>query len=488
MKKLLVKYLAPFALALVLIGSFQLAFASAALAAPGLSVQGALVDITLSPGQNYTHTMTITNNAGDPLDITVEARGFGQTTDGSNIELTAENDTSPYSARQYITYIDNPSFHLEAGASTTVNATIQVPQNISSGTFYAIIYIHSLPTGAGSVGFIMAVDVPVIITVPGATLQTTGIITDLTVPQPASGQPLNILTTFKNTGNYHYKVRNQVTITDAYGITVGTGMTALTVSSIVPTYSRLFSVTPTLTDPSKGLPAGNYTAESQILLDDNTVIATKTVSFSIGENYQRLPGICSGSIVVTNFHNEVPYVIDALAQADTEVQLLGTGNVTGTVIIGKYCALPNVSVAFSDPIASGGTNKSAVKYVYVHVDGFTQGTAHITVAFNSTEISDFDVNSLFLGYFDGSMWRKFSNITVYSGAGTITGDMPVSALSGTVIGLGGDPTQYKSHEGTTTTSSGGLSWPIAGGAIAGALILGLLIAFLFTRRRKTAKQ
>ena len=488
MKKLLIKYLAPFALALVLISSFQLAFASAASAAPGLSVTGALVDITLSPGQNYTHTMTITNNAGDPLDITVEARGFGQTTDGSNIELTAENDASPYSARQYITQIDNPSFHLEPGASGVVNATIQLPQDIGSGTRYALIYIHSLPTGAGSVGFIMAADVPVILTVPGSTLQTTGTITDLTVPQPASGQPLNILTIFQNTGNYHYKVRNQVTITDASGTTVGTGVTTLTVSSIVPTYSRLFSITPILTDPANGLPPGTYTAKSQILLNDNTVIATKTVSFSIGENYQRLPGICSGSIVVTTFRNEVPYVINAMAQADTEVEWRDTGNVTGTVIIGKYCALPNASVAFSDTIANGGTGKPAVKYVYVHVDGFTQGTAHITVAFNSTEVSDFDVNSLFLGYFDGSVWRKFSNIQVYSGAGTITGDIPVSALSGTAIGVGGDLQTYKAHEGTTTTSSGGLSWPVAGGAIAGALILGLIIAFLFTRRRKTAKQ
>ena len=487
MKKLLVKYLAPFALALALIGSCQLVFASTASAAPGISVTGALVDIALSAGQNYTHTMTITNTAGNALDITVEARGFGQTTDGSNVELTAENDSSPYSARQYITHIDNPSFHLEAGASAVVNATIAVPADITPGTRYAIIYIHSLPTGEGNIGFIMAADVPVILTVTGSALQTTGEITALNVSDIQSGQPLKIFTAFKNTGNHHYKVKNQVTITDASGATVSSSATALTVSSIIPTYSRLFSVTPSLADPAKGLPAGNYIAESKILLDDNTVLATRQVGFSIAEGYRRLPGLCNGSIVVTNFHDEVPYIINALAQADTEVDWRDTGNVTGTVIIGKYCALPNVSVAFSDPIASGGTGKDDVKYVYVHVDGFTKGTAHITVAFTAGEVSDFDMNSLFLGYFDGSMWRKFSNITVYSGAGTITGDMPVSALSGTVIGVGGDPSQYKSHEGGTTTSSGGLSWPVAIGAMVVALILGLIIAFLFTRRRKTAK-
>jgi hypothetical protein len=491
MKKLLVKYLAPLALVLVLISSCQLVFASAASAAPGLGIVGAIVNITLSPGQSYTHTMIITNNADDALDVTVEPRGFGQTTDGSNIELTADTDTSPYSARTYITNISNPSFHLDPGVSASINATIQVPADATNGTRYAIIYIHSLPTGGGNVGFIMAADVPVIITVPGETLQETGEITDLTVPEPASGQPLKILTIFKNTGNYYYKVKDQVIIAKESGENVSTSTTAITASSVLPTFSRLISVTPVLPDPANGLPAGNYTAESKILLDNNTVLATRKISFSISAGYQRIPGLCNDSIVVTNFHNEEPYIIDALAQADTKVELIGTGNVTGTIIIGKYCELPAVPVSFYDPIAAGGTGKDAVKYVYVHQDGISQGTARVTVRFSDAEVQDFDVNSLFLGYFDGSMWRKFSNMTVYSGAGTIVGDIPVSALTGTVIGLGGDPGDMKAHEGSNATSTPapsaaqpqGTSWPIIGGIIAGALILGLAI-FLSARRRK----
>ena len=494
MKKLLVKYLALLAIAMVLISSCQLVFASAASAAPGLGVIGALVTVNMSPGQSYIHTMTITNNADNPLDISVEARGFGQTTDGSNIELTADEDSSPYSARQYITNIDNPSFHLEPGGSAVVNSTIQVPSDITPGTRYAIIYIHSLPIGAGQVGYIMAVDVPVIITVPGSTLQTIGEITDLTVPDPQSGQPLKILTTFQNTGNYHYKVKDQVIIATEAGENISTSVTPLTGSSIVPTYSRLFSVTPILPDPAAGLPAGNYTVESKILLNDSTVIATRKISFSISAGYQRIAGLCNDSIVVTNFHDEEPYIIDALAQADTKVELIGTGNVTGTIIIGKYCELPDVSVAFNASIAAGGTGKDAVKYVYVHSDGISQGTARITVRFTDAEVQDFDVNSLFLGYFDGSMWRKFSNMTVYSGAGTIMGDIPVSALSGTVIGLGGDAGSVKAHEGSNPTLTpapsaaqpqGGTNWPLIGGILGGSFILGMAI-LLAARRRNPA--
>lgn len=483
MKRFLVKSAAPALIfALILFSVCSVAFASTAAAAPGLSVDGALVDISISPGQTYVHEMTITNSASTPLDISVEARGFGQTLDGSNIELTAEEDNSPYSALQFITGIDNSSFHLEPGDAKEVNATIKVPQGTSPGTRYAIIYVHSLPTGDGKVGYIVAADVPVILNIPGATTKKTGEISDLTVPEIKSGQPLEISTTFRNTGNCHYKVKNQVTVTDGSGTTICTTTTSLTGSSIVPTYSRLFTVAPTPPDAANGLPVGSYSVESKIMLDDGTVLATKQAGFSVSESYQRLPGLCENSIVVTDFHDEIPSIIDAMNQADTRVEFIDTGKISGTVIIGKYCEDPETATSFSDSVGTGGTGKSSIKFVYVHADGISQGTARITVHFTDAEISGFDVNSLFLAYFDGTTWQKLDNMTVYTGAGTVVGEIPASALSGTVIGLGGDRIE------SAASQTPGVSWSIAGGAIAGALVLGLIVAFLLDRRRKAAKQ
>jgi hypothetical protein len=498
MKRFLVKSAVPaMIIALILFSLCSVVFASAAAAAPGLSVEGALVDISISPGQTYVHKMTITNSASAPLDISVEARGFGQTLDGSNVELTAEEDSSSYSARQYITGIDNPSFHLEPGDAKTVNATIQVPQSISPGTRYAIIYIHSLPTGEGKVGYIVAADVPVLITVPGSTLQRTGTITGLTVPEIKSGQALQVLTTFKNTGNYHFKVKNQVIITDESGATVSNNTSMLTGSSIVPTYSRLFSVTPALPDPAKGLPVGNYTVVSTVILEDNTVLDTRTTRVSI-EGNEGLPGVDEDSIVVETFHDEQPSTVDAMAEADTKVELINTGNISGTIIIAKYSQEPVVPVAFSAPVGMGGTGKPAVKFIYVRAEGISQGTARITVHFTDAEVSGFDVNSLFLAYFDGNVWRKCENMTVYTGAGTIVGEVPVSALTGTIVGLGGDriqstapvlsSTPATSPTAPATSGPRGVSWTVTGGAIAGALVLGLIVAFLLDRRRKAAKQ
>lgn len=252
-------------------------FTSAVLAASSLEVSGALVDISLQPGQTYVHTIDITCSSSMPLDIQVEARGFGQALDGSYTELDQAEDTSPYSALTYITNIDQTSFHLEPGGSQRVKATIQVPLDITQGTRYAIIYIHSQPSG----NVVLAADVPVILTIPGSEEIRTGEIADLTVSEAFSGEPFEILTTFRNTGNYYFKVKNQITITDKAGETISSASSGLTNSSIIPTFSRLLKVMPSFSNGSRGLPAGQYFAESRVTLDNGAVLDTEKVSFTV---------------------------------------------------------------------------------------------------------------------------------------------------------------------------------------------------------------
>jgi hypothetical protein len=253
-------------------------------AAPTINVQsGAILITNISAGQTYVHTMVINNPSDKPLDLQIVAGGLGQTTDGSNIAVPPDEDTSPYSALDYINQIDKQTLHLEPGSTETVKATIQVPQNCSPGTRYAMIHISSAPSGDGRVGVIVGVDVPIVLTVPGSNAQLTGEITGLEVPEAKAGQSLIIHTTFKNTGNYHFKAKNRITVTDSTGQTVGEAETALAASSIIPTFSRLFKVTPSLNEPLQGLPLGTYNVDSKVLLEDGTVLDSKQTSFQISE-------------------------------------------------------------------------------------------------------------------------------------------------------------------------------------------------------------
>ena len=443
------------------------------MAASGLEITGSLLDVTMTPGATYTHTMMVTNGFNYALDMQVEARGLGQSLDGSYLPLTTDNDTSPYSALPFISQIDNPSFHLEPGAAESVNATVSVPQDALPGTRYACIYIYSQTAGGGQVGFAAAAEVPIVVTIPGAEQIKKGEITGLTVGEIVSGQPIQISTTFQNTGTYYYKAENQVTVTDGSGKVVSSTETPLTSSSIIPTFSRLFTTFSLSADPVNGMPPGEYSVASSVMLQDGTLLDTKTTSFTIPEGYEAIPGIDNSTLVIVNFGSgDTPYV-DAIEKADTEVTLLGSCDIGGTIIVAKYRQAPPGIISLAAPIKDGGAAKTPIKWVYVRVVGCDQGTAHITVHYTKDEIKGFDSGSLVLAYFDGSKWQELANVTVATSAGTVSGEVSVAAVStGTAIALGGD----------LVHASPAIYWLLA--VIAAVLVLVIVVTVFVVKRRK----
>jgi hypothetical protein len=212
------------------------------------------------------------------MDLTVNVLGFGQTPEQNSVGLSPETDTSPYSARTFIT-VSPKTFHLEPGGSEVVTATIAVPQNVGDGGRYAIINIRNAPIGNGSTAIITSLSVPVLVTISGTALTMKGMITDVTVANVVPGQPIRITTAQKNTGNYYYKVINNVSVTDSSGTVVATGG-LVAFSSILPSFTANYDVN--LVTP---LPLGTYTITSTISLADGTVLDTKTIPFEIKTTY-----------------------------------------------------------------------------------------------------------------------------------------------------------------------------------------------------------
>jgi len=272
-----------FVLAFVVAG--PLATVSTANAA-GLGVTGSILDVTMPPGTNHVHTMTVSNGFTYALDMQVEARGLGQGLDGSYIPLTSGEDQSPQSALTYITQIDKTAFRLEPGSEQVVKATIDCPSDATPGTRYACIYIHSAASGEGPVGVSVAAIVPVVVTVPGSTRIQIGDITGLTVSELKSGEPIEILTTFKNMGTYHYKAMGYVTMKDGAGDVFSDEETELTSSSIIPPFSRLFAASCVPADPDKGLPPGEYLVVSKVTLEDGTVLDVETTGLTVPDWYK----------------------------------------------------------------------------------------------------------------------------------------------------------------------------------------------------------
>lgn len=253
---------------------------------PGLKVAGAILVADVSPQATLTHKMTVSLGSGDPAtDITVQVGGIGQSLDGAYEFLEAFEDTSQYSARQFIT-VDKASFHLEPGASQDITATIHILQDVGAGGRYALINIKAGPAGAGQVATVAAVNVPIALTVKDTQLTHQGKITALTTSEAVSGQPVAIFTTFQNTGNHHFKVKGEVTISNSQGEVLDTILMPLTASSVIPTMSlRLRAAF----IPKGALAAGVYSVKSKVMLDDSTILDEKEGSFELGQTYTPPP-------------------------------------------------------------------------------------------------------------------------------------------------------------------------------------------------------
>ena len=182
-------------------------------------VEGVIGEYTVHPGQTLQHKMTVSlgSAAATGLDILVDARGLTEGPDGATIATSPEEDTTPFSARSFISNIDHPTFHLEPGSAQLVIATIAVPEDTKSGMRYADIYIHTNPTGTTRVGYVLATHVPLLLTVGDATFTGSGQVTGLQVPPVESGKPIEANLNFKNNGDHHFKADADFTLLDGSG-------------------------------------------------------------------------------------------------------------------------------------------------------------------------------------------------------------------------------------------------------------------------------
>lgn len=271
----------------VIVSMLASPIAAPVLANPGLQVSGAILLIDASPGETLTHKMTVSIDAEDSAtDIAVEVGGMGQSLDGAFQILEAPADTSSYSARQFIT-VDKASFHLEPGTAQDLTVTVQIPQDISAGGRYAIISIMETSlTDKEGVTTLAGINVLVALTIKDTQLTHQGKITALTT-EAADEQAFKIFTTFQNTGNHHFKVKGEVTVSNSQGEVLDTISMPLTSSSIIPNMSQRLQAT---FIPQGELPPGVYSVKSRVMLEDGTLLDEASGSFKLEEPYVPPPG------------------------------------------------------------------------------------------------------------------------------------------------------------------------------------------------------
>jgi hypothetical protein len=352
-----------------------------------IKVGGSIYMGSIAPGSSAVHTMNISTNPGDPpMNLTVDVQGLGQSIQQTNTGLAPELDTSPYSARSFIT-LSPQTFHLEPGASQEVKATINVPQNAGAGGRYAMLTVHNEPTGSGTTQIVTAISVPIVITLLGTALNQTGSIINLTVADPIPGQPIKVITTLKNTGNYHYKVKMNVSITDAAGKLVASGGTDVSSRSIVPPFTGEYD-----TIIATPLKVGTYNITSTASREDGTILDTKTIPYEIKGTY--VPPSDEATVTLTPKSSSV----------------LKTTDGRFTVNFPAGAVLSNASVAIKPfskdmlPSAPDNAKLGATTFVIDGLTGLLSKDATVVVKYSSADLeaAGNDVSKLTLARYDES--------------------------------------------------------------------------------------
>lgn len=253
-----------------------LAMSMAVSTSAAFSVSGAFYMSRVSPGQEIAHDITVSiAEDAHPLNLTADIYGFAINERGSNVQLSPEDDTGPYSARPFLS-VEPKSFTVEPGVPQKVLLTGTVPEDIGSGGRYAMVTIKTAPEDRGQVAISSAIQVLVLLTIKGSELIETGEITDLAATQGDEGVSFDLL--FENTGNIHYKPFVGAVLKGEDGETVAEVEATQIPTSILPSGSRLVSMTLV---PDAPLSPGTYTVEATVALDDGTVLDTAETTIEV---------------------------------------------------------------------------------------------------------------------------------------------------------------------------------------------------------------
>jgi hypothetical protein len=427
---------------------------------PGITVTNAGIVDTVSPGQVLTQKMAVSIANSDPAtNITVTVTGVGQSLTGGYILLDPAQDTNQNTARPFVT-VNPSSFPLQPGQSQDITATINIPQNIGSGSYFAIISIAEPPAAASgsNVAIIYSVSVPVFLTIAGSQLTQMGTITGINAGDITNGQPINITTTFQNTGNIYFKVEGQTTITNDQGVTLDTIPMPLTSSSIIPGMSRNLDA---IFTPSGSLSPGTYTIRSVVMSSDSILLDKSDGTFTIKAPYKPPPAL--GTV--------------SLAPSGASTLKTTTGNISiffpvGSAAIPVDISLNNITAA-QLPVAPDGYGFTGTYFQINGLTGLLAKDAAVTVQYTADDLSKAGgkASSLVL-----TRWDPGTNKWVVLRTKANNTAMTLSANS-KQLGI-------MAVAASLVPPSSGINWIIIGPIIAVVIILAIVGTVLMTRRKR----
>jgi hypothetical protein len=265
-------------LVLILISLLTLFAFSTPTALGGLGVTGAIIEMAVNPGEHISQNILVHTGPTDaPVEIIAAVMGYGQSPSGGSTELSPGNDKSPYTARNFLNATP-ATFHLDPGQEKAVTLEGDIPQDVGAGGRYAIVNLHTKPTGNGTVGISLAINIPVRLTIANTQQIKTGAIKSIKLGTPVSGVQQSVILEFENTGNHHYLTRVDASLKDKNGSIIAKASPLISYSPVLPTSVRTYKINIL---PSQTPPAGDYTINATVSTNEGVLLAEKSLNFTI---------------------------------------------------------------------------------------------------------------------------------------------------------------------------------------------------------------
>lgn len=248
----------------------------------GLSVTGTSIRADVAPGDHFVGKSIVGIDKTDkPTDFLVNVTGYGQTDNGGKENLGLSDQTSfmaPFLK-------PNPEkFHLEPGTEQAITVEGDVPSDIGDGGKYALMHIMTKPIesssngSGGAIAVVLAINVPIELTIKGSDIKKAGEISNLSLLNPASAKYQNFTAILKNTGNYLYKIQSKAELKDSSGTVITNVTNPVDQIALIPPNSRRLNFK---LAPTSALAPGKYSLTATVSLEDGTVLATKDTSIEI---------------------------------------------------------------------------------------------------------------------------------------------------------------------------------------------------------------
>ena len=423
------------ALPVYLAVAFAIICMMASSAYAGLAVSGAKIQDSVVSGAVKSYALSVSDTTDAPMDIEIEIKGLGNYLSGALKPIDAEEDLSPYTAREWVTASPS-SFHLDPGQSQAVNVTVNVPNDIGDGGRYAIVYIHNNPSGTSGIVFVTAIAAQVILTIEGSNPIISGDIVSIDTPQAESEQLFSATATIQNTGNYHYKITCNGTVKNNLGQVVGTSWQTDSVYNLIPTFSQRIDIPLNI---SQELSPGTYSLEIEAYTQDGIFLDRGSTTFVLTDTYK--PMLLSpllvefwdtGKLSIYQWDmsedGTLMEDVDATSLASTVKLLIRQGT---KVLWSEGQSTNNIAVTLVDPSPPPGYN--IVRAFDFSPDGITfDPKAYITFEYSTADVPEgvsetqlrvatFDEDTLKWVYIEGD------DVEVDTDANTIT--FPVTHFS-----------------------------------------------------------